>query len=65
MKKQKRDIKENRMISDEKKLDAENELLKARLQLIAARKDLYVSKYQMLNLNGNLLESMSIHVSGS
>jgi adhesin transport system outer membrane protein len=46
-------------------LDAENELLKARLQLIAARKDLYVSKYQMLNLNGNLLESMSIHVSGS
>jgi len=45
-------------------LDAENELLKARLQLIAARKDLYLSKYQMLNLNGKLLESMTVRVNG-
>jgi len=46
-------------------LDAENELLKARLQLVAAQKDLYLSKYQMLNLNGRLLESMSVRVNGS
>jgi len=46
-------------------LDAENELLKARLQLITARKDLYLSKYQMLNLSGKLLESMSVHVNRS
>lgn len=46
-------------------LDAENELLKARLQLVTAQKDLYLSKYQMLNLSGKLLESLSVHVSGS
>mgnify|MGYP000146649569 CR=1 FL=1 len=46
-------------------LDAENELLKARLQLIVARKDLYLSKYQMLNLSGKLLESMSVQVNRS
>jgi adhesin transport system outer membrane protein len=46
-------------------LDAENELLQARLQLVTAQKDLYLSKYQMLNLSGQLLESLSVHVSGS
>lgn len=46
-------------------LDAENELLQARLQLVTAQKDLYVSKYQMLSLIGKLLESMSIQVNGS
>jgi len=46
-------------------LDAENELLKAQLQLITARKDLYLSKYQILSLSGKLLESMSIQINGS
>jgi adhesin transport system outer membrane protein len=46
-------------------LDAENELLKARLQLVAAQKELYLSKYQMLSLSGKLLESMSVHVGES
>lgn len=44
-------------------LDAENELLNARLQLVNAQKDLYLSKYQMLNLSGNLLGSLSVDVS--
>ena len=43
-------------------LDAENELLKARLQLVAARKELSLSKYQILNLNGKLLDSVSVRL---
>jgi len=45
-------------------LDAENELLRAKLQLVDAQKDLYLSKYQILSLSGKLLSSMSVNVSG-
>ena len=44
-------------------LDAENELLKAKLQLTAARKELFLSQYQMLNLSGKLLDALSVQVS--
>ena len=45
-------------------LDAENELLRAKLQLVEAQKDLYLSMYQILSLSGKLLSSMSVNVSG-
>jgi len=45
-------------------LDAENELLRAKLQLVDAQKDLYLSKYQILNLSGKLLDFMSVNLAG-
>jgi adhesin transport system outer membrane protein len=42
-------------------LDAENELLRARIQWHEARESLALSKYQILNLQGGLLSLFSIH----
>ncbi len=41
-------------------LDAENELLNAQTQLVGARKDLYLAKFEILVLQGNLLEVMDV-----
>jgi len=40
-------------------LDAENELLRSELQLVDAKKVLYLSKYQILNLQGRLIDALN------
>ena len=45
-------------------LDAENELLRAKRTMVEAQKELYLSKYQILNLNGTLLSTLSFDETG-
>jgi len=45
-------------------LDAENEMQRARRLMVDAQKELYLSKYRILNLQGQLLEQLAVNLPG-